>query len=431
VQALQAELQTADQHLRAAQVALLTRQNASEQMAADLAALGEQRKIHQSYLSEIQGFQAFKTWIRLGTGLGLLLLAAGGAVLLFRDIRRRQQEIADTCLMCLGVGTLEPDTSPASGSARNAEMLKCTNVISQEPFEECDFKFHALYRDMPKLCFPTLGHPRSGKTHWLAMTYRELNQGNFRTQVQFDRVQSEGSENLDRVVDEILNSRMDPTATQTSHFPKPVLFNFSDRDRYGKSNLLVSIFDYSGEVTARMTLNDAMRRRALDADGYVFFLDPTERSDEQIKELNSFREDVRVIRKVRSGKAIQAPVALCVSKVDLLVNESYADRSGQGAVGQFYEQLREIDPTGHGLTLDIIEARSKLIQQLRDTIWPGWQIEKQIADLFGGRCMFFPLTPVGLTELGERNLRDRQIEPYGILEPLMWLLHMNGYPVLD
>ena len=45
--------------------------------------------------------------------------------------------------------------------------------------------------------------------------------------------------------------------------------------------------------------------------------------------------------------------------------------------------------------------------------------------------MFFPLTPVGLTELGERGLKDRTVEPYGILEPVMWLLHMNGYPVLD
>jgi hypothetical protein len=70
------------------------------------------------------------------------------------------------------------------------------------------------------------------------------------------------------------------------------------------------------------------------------------------------------------------------------------------------------------------------MRQLRDTIWPGWEIERQIDDLFGGRYMFFPFTPVGLDGLGE-DLANRVISPVGILHPLLWLLHMNGYPVLQ
>jgi hypothetical protein len=92
--------------------------------------------------------------------------------------------------------------------------------------------------------------------------------------------------------------------------------------------------------------------------------------------------------------------------------------------------LEEIDPTGAGMSLEIVERRSDAIRRLRDTIWPGWQIEKQVHELFGGRCLFFPLTPVGLTELGVEDLGQRTIQPYGILDPLMWLLHMNGYNVL-
>ena len=45
--------------------------------------------------------------------------------------------------------------------------------------------------------------------------------------------------------------------------------------------------------------------------------------------------------------------------------------------------------------------------------------------------MFFPLSPVGMSELGETELTKRTIEPYAVLEPLMWLLQMNGYPVLN
>ena len=51
-------------------------------------------------------------------------------------------------------------------------------------------------------------------------------------------------------------------------------------------------------------------------------------------------------------------------------------------------------------------------------------------DLFGGRYMFFPLTPVGLDGRGETDLSLRTISPFGLLEPLVWLLEMNGYPIL-
>jgi len=78
-----------------------------------------------------------------------------------------------------------------------------------------------------------------------------------------------------------------------------------------------------------------------------------------------------------------------------------------------------------------IEKRSELMRRLREAIWPSWEIEGLIDDLFGGRYMFFPLTPVGLNELGEKDLKKRMIAPVGILHPLMWLLHMNGYPVLS
>lgn len=375
--------------------------------------------------ADIADFQRNKRWIRAGMGGSLLALVGGSALVFFRGIRQRRRQNEETCPMCMAVGKIE---RVADGPA--TDMVRCSNVISENPFEECHFTFNSLYRDMTKLCFPTLGHPSSGKTHWLAMTYRELNQGNYPATIQFDKVRSDSSEDMDRIVDDLINSRLSTMATMVDRLPRPLLFNFRDYDRLGGSNLLVSIFDYSGEVLQRMTLNDPQRRRALDADGYLFFLDPTQRSEEQVKELIDFREDVRVLRKIRSGQALQVPVALCVSKIDLLINQEYADPGGTGPIGRFYKELEEIDPSGSGMSLEIVERRSDAIRRLRDTIWPGWQIEKQVHELFGGRCLFFPLTPVGLTELGVEDLGQRTIQPYGILDPLMWLLHMNGYNVL-
>jgi hypothetical protein len=163
---------------------------------------------------------------------------------------------------------------------------------------------------------------------------------------------------------------------------------------------------------------------------HVFFCDPTRRPDEHGRELTDFRADAAALAACgqkgnRPGKSRPRPVAVCVSKIDLLVTLPEFHASGD-----FCEELLKIDAEHDPLSLALIQARSELVARFREAIWPGWQIEQQINDVFGGPCRFFPLTPVGLEELGETDLRNRPLIPYAILEPLLWLLHMNGYCVL-
>ncbi|HEX5443918.1 MAG TPA: hypothetical protein VFW87_08830 [Pirellulales bacterium] len=399
----------------------------ARQLQTDSKQLEEVQKdrLRNTELRESYGRQ--QRWIRGGLGLGLLSLATSGGVLFRRGMRRRQRKTRDTCPLCLGNGTFEPLADDAAASRPGLEMVRCKNVISDQPYEECEFTFSAMYRDNVKLCFPTLGIPQAGKTHWLAMVYRELNRGNYPSVVQFERIRSTISEEFDLVVDEILNKKLGPMATQVGRIPHPLIFNFLDHDGFGPSNVLVNIFDYSGEVTRSQTIEDRQRQRALDGDGFFFFLDPTEPSETQSQALAGFREDLRRIKGIRAGKQVHVPIALCISKLDLMVNQPYADPNGGGVVEKYYRDMGEI---GWGTDVRSIEARSQLMAWLRDTVWPGWQIERQIDDLFGGRFLFFPLTPVGLDGLGERDLTRRTIAPVGLLDPLLWLLHMNGYPVL-
>jgi hypothetical protein len=342
-----------------------------------------------------------------------------------RDKRRRQ----NTCPLCLSVNSLESKERPDAQSGR-LQMMVCTARNEASPTGRCNFRFLRDYQQLEKLCFPTLGIPSSGKTHWLAMVYRELNRGNHPEQVKFERIKSSSSDEFDRLVSELIDDRIRISATQPHALPSPLLFNFRDHDPIGRSNVLVNIFDYSGEIL-RKSIADPHRQRALQADGYLFFLDPTRPSDEQAKALVDFREDVRAVRKVRVGKAVRSPVALCVSKIDLMVNEGYSVAGKHDPIDQFYRDLAAVDPTRQELSLRAIRARSRLVRNLRDVVWPGWNVDQQIHDLFGGRCMYFPLTPVGLNELGETDLSRRVIDPFAILEPLLWLIHMNGYPVLS
>ncbi|HUT13921.1 MAG TPA: hypothetical protein VMY42_25755 [Thermoguttaceae bacterium] len=380
-------------------------------------------------------YLALKGWIRGGLGLALVGLTATGGFLFWRGVRSRRETTANTCPLCLGVDKLSRISFNGSetADARSPErgVLQCKNVISRQPYEECDYTFMEAYRTMGKLCIPTLGIPQAGKTHWLAMLYWELNRGNYPDAVQFEKIKSQSSEDFDLIVEEILNARIGTAATQRERIPHPIVFDFQDQDRLGRSNVLVNIFDYSGEVTSDMGVEDHRRRRALDGDGFLFFLDPTYPAEPQAKALADFREDLRLIKGIKAGKRTRTPVAICVSKIDMMAGQSYAMPGGGDAIEEFYRELAAIDPTGEGMTSKIIAGRSRALARLRETIWPGWQIERQIDDLFGGRYLFFPLTPVGLDGLGETDLSLRTISPFGLLEPLVWLLQMNGYPILE
>jgi hypothetical protein len=375
----------------------------------------------QSALGWRRRAQFVAGWI----GVTLLGLIAAGVVWYFKTVSRRTKQLAETCPLCLAAGHLKPDDN----AGRATGMVRCHNVISETPFEECNFDFPGIFRDIPKISFPTLGVPSSGKTHWLAMVYRQLNQGSeVPGDVEFAKIRSQASDDFDRICDDILTAKTRPGATQTGALPHPLVFNFIDRDRLGRSNLLVNIFDYSGEVLRGMSLDDHQRRRAFMADGYFFFLDPTRSSDEQIAPLTNFRQDVRIVKKLRAGQQLHCPVALCVPKIDLMTGEPYADPAGGDAVDFFFRQIGEV---GWGMDQRSVRERSLLMRNLRDTIWPGWEIERTIDEIFGGRYMFFPFTPIGLDGMGQDwTTGSRPISPVGILQPLMWLLHMNGYPVL-
>jgi hypothetical protein len=289
---------------------------------------------------------------------------------------------------------------------------------------------------MRKLCFPVLGMVASGKTFWLAMAYRQLINHAFPKEIRIAQGGSPAFGELAEMLDDILTERIAPAATQGARIPHPLIFNFLDHDHLGRSNILLNIFDYSGVVMHR-TLLDTQRQRALKGDGFLFFLDPTMRAEEQSRALEKFRQDLYEIEGVRIGQQICTPIALCVSKIDLMINMPYSDyvdpstQEGPGPqrsmFNRFYEGLREI---GWRSDLESIEARSRLMASLCEVIWPAWQIERQIDALFGGRFKYFPMSPVGLCQLGESDLIRRDLAPVGLLDPVLWLLQMNGYPVL-
>lgn len=265
------------------------------------------------------------------------------------------------------------------------------------------------------------------------MVYQQLNLGQKPVGVHLDSLKSSGSDKFDKLVKDILQTRISPGATQYS-LPEPLLYGFRDRDVFG-TDIIVNMFDFAGTVSVNVELHEATRIRQLNSEGFLFFLDPTAPSDTQIEALAKFRREVKLVKGLGAKQKLHTPVALCLTKLDLTVCEPYA--IGGDTITSFFKELSFIDSHSKAMSLSLIQKRSELATTLRETIWPGWQIENEFRELFGDRFMFFPMTPVGLPPEGVTDrailtdLSQRTPAPYGVIEPLMWLLHMNGYPVLD
>jgi hypothetical protein len=94
---------------------------------------------------------------------------------------------------------------------------------------------------------------------------------------------------------------------------------------------------------------------------------------------------------------------------------------------RFIAELAAMEPTGRSVSRGVIRRRSSRTGRFISVLWPGWDVA---ADLSRRDVPWYPLSPVGLNEPGETDLRRRIIEPFATVEPLLGLVHACGYPVL-
>jgi hypothetical protein len=363
--------------------------------------------------------------IRFAISGGLLGIVAYVALTLKRHMWKREKINGETCPSCLMQDSLVGVDDVAGGP------LRCNNMVPDPKhkgeYKECGLVLQSTYKKLPKICFPTLGHVATGKTHWLAMAYRELKNFDFGSKANFATIKDGKTSEFNSIVQDIIKNGKGTSATQVKCVD-PLMFHFTDNDRFGKTDVLLSLFDYSGEISDRDG-KDSLRQRALDADGYLFFLDPTIPAEHQKEALINLSEEVKIQKGVDRGRTIQVPLAICVSKIDLLINR---DKSlGGGILKRFHKELMELDPNGDDYSMEIIDACSSMMERYVTTIWDGWNVSQDVDRIFDGRFRFFPLTPVGLHSIGQEELKYITQMPYRVLHPLLWLLQMNGFHVFD
>lgn len=345
---------------------------------------------------------------------------------------------ATTCPACgvkgklVGEKTTRKASSPDADDISSVAMLKCVASIKGNL---CEYEFAATYATLPRLTIPTCGAAQTGKTMWLAMVYQQLTQKISRTRPRFERVLTRHGDDLDSAIERIISQRQMPAATKTDRIPRPLVFKARDGRWFGNSSVLLSLLDFPGEMTNAWSVDDSRKRRALQVNGLLYFLDPTKSHARQMNELQGFIQDLRLVRKTPDGHPETIPLAACLCKIDELTRMDSS--SSHRSVQKFHEHLRSTDPGNRPPNLKTVKSRSEALAQLWKEIWPGWKIAKLVEEEFRGPCQFFPLTPIGLdrgsdtdSDLGKADLSKRTLSPFGLLEPLLWLMHMNGIDAL-
>jgi hypothetical protein len=378
---------------------------------------------------QVEGRQQ-RAWLRGALLLSVCVLLGMLAVLPLvrarRQLAREQKQEARKCPRCLALDSLAPKENPTPDPRYpEPDFVECG---------ECQHEFRADYLRLPRLCFPTVGIRASGKTHWLVTAYDMVKHNQVRGSAAIKKVPSTADEEFDTLVELYRDQR---SARPTTHdLPAPLTYHLADADRWGESQALLNLFDFSGEMTLKSIRDDAVRRRALLMDGFFYFLDPTQLHrggrglpgapaslsiKEQIAALTNFYEEMCNERKQPAGARLDVPVAVCISKIDLLPAHSW-------------ELVRELRSTrGQEPSLHILHYRSELCRKRLPMMFPGWNVERTLNERFGKNYLFFPLTPVSLEEgeLGKGDLASRTDAPFGIMDPIQWLLHAHGYCMFD
>jgi hypothetical protein len=326
-----------------------------------------------------------------------------------------------SCPRCLA-GQVSP--LPATGGPRASQMLKCS---------KCEYQLPSSHQHLYRLAVPSVGIVESGKTHFLVEFYDRVRQSNVPEAVRLALVETRSpyAKWISDVVDDIRRTARGtaPTGATTKGLPDALLFEFLEEQ--GKPDgVLLNVFDFAGELTNLSIHKDALRRRALGMDGFLLVLDPTQPPEPQRKALASFCQELREARQIWPGQPIPVPVAVCLTKIDLLVG---ATPLGEQAL-EWLERLRVMPR--ETLRLDVLQRRSKMVEEVLGSLFGTWNVMRDLKDNFGSNFCFFPLTPVGIDEdddvlrglrRGKESLKNRAQSPFGVLEPLLWLLHMHGY----
>lgn len=342
--------------------------------------------------------------------IGFLLIIPAFVVLTRRLIPRRIR-----CYVC-GSQNLHTDQE------------KTYVVCTQHNHIGCGSRLPRIDARANYLKFSTIGLSKSGKTHWLVAVNELVKR--LRLPRQW-RLQTSFVPDVQRLLQEYWHGFIETGEGRLNPLDRAYHLPIAFRENtWLAENRTVVISDFAGEVTNmdNQGVSD-LRRLALQRNGFLFFLDPTQPQEHQEKKFNEFQSQVygAIGSGINRWKDLNCPVAVVLTKVDLL-NQGTLETTHHE---EFQECLR-VSEQFQKISISEIRRRSEKCLHKMSELFPHWDFDRAVREVFGNRVCYFPTTTIGL-DLDDFNdqASRRRVRPFGVMEPLMWLVHMNGFKVFS
>jgi hypothetical protein len=279
---------------------------------------------------------------------------------------------------------------------------------------KCEYRIPKEHAQRRPLCFPLIGTAGSGKTHWLVAVYDRLTHGAVNHEIELRGVVSHEDIRY-RADARRLQSRgqgPSPGTFSQEEVPYPLLLCGSKGKRKG---VLVHLFDFAAWATDRPLPQSPARQRALKMDGLLLFLNPLASADSQLRLIEQVAFELRQVHDIPAEKPLSVSVAICLSHLDQLPQQSEA-----GEIAALWlESFRE-GPEPLRSLAELVE-RSISVRLFLPMLFPGQPI-LQVLDRHFPQAFFFPLSPIGLDPKREAST------PFALFEPILWLLAQKGEP---
>lgn len=283
---------------------------------------------------------------------------------------------------------------------------------------DCDYEIHEAFLQLSRFCFATVGGTCSaGQTVWFAMAHHMIQHGRFPSGTVFVQTGPKDTrEKIDLSIRDIIEYGERPPATTIGYLPHPS--ELFVRDLAG-AQTLVNLFDFAGEYVMvcntssapRFECDDPVKRRLLNMDAYFFFIDISSELDEQLRVFDVFYSQLKASKGPRSDVS-EIPIAICVPRLDTIPELCDAVR----AIAQDAAQRDEF-------AFDTNTAANRSHACLNGIIHAS-QLGKQLSSIGHKRFLFFPMASFGSN--GMERLRTHDVKPFGVVEPLIWLLNEKG-----
>jgi hypothetical protein len=324
---------------------------------------------------------------------------------------------------------LEPD-------ALARGFLTCSHVVSEVPFEECDFTAPSDVLGIPFVRIGASGLPCFGQSTWNFVTHGRLWGSGSPIGSPFSRLDWwKGNEEASRQYESQLNGY----GSMATHEHVNAYWSLaSSPGLFGRRrNFILSVEDWAGEWISQGRFLGDDSCRLVDCNAFVLFVNPTRSFEEltghAMAAFEAFFNRLRVRREAMKRPS-DVPVAIAVPMLDLVLQNVPQEISSRAE--RLIREIKNSGPMNEATSLIAMKRRHQIVMELSRGVIPLPRLLALCESVVGpGRVLVFPMATMGWSESPHETLGAMGPDAahqyllknsFGILDPLLWILHQLG-----